>query len=41
MSLARLVGNARQAKRYDAYHDTTMEGYRITKAVSDAAGDCS
>ncbi|MDQ8173693.1 MAG: Fic family protein [Gemmatimonadota bacterium] len=36
MSLARLVGNARQAKQYDAYHNTTMEGYRITKAVSDA-----
>lgn len=36
LSLARLVGNARQAKQYDAYHNTTMEGYRITKAASDA-----
>ena len=36
LSLSRLVGNARQAKQYDAYHNTTMEGYRITKEVSDA-----
>ncbi len=36
LSLARLVGNARQAKQYDAYHNTTMEGYRITQEVSDA-----
>ncbi|MFL5575143.1 MAG: Fic family protein [Gemmatimonadaceae bacterium] len=36
LSLARLVGHARQAKQYDAYHNTTMEGYRITKEVSDA-----
>ncbi|MDQ2668849.1 MAG: Fic family protein [Gemmatimonadota bacterium] len=36
LSLARLVGNARQAKQYDTYHNTTMEGYRITKEVSDA-----
>lgn len=36
LSLARLVGTARQAKQYDAYHNTTMEGYRITKEVSDA-----
>lgn len=36
LSLPRLVGNARQAKQYDAYHNTTMEGYRITKEVSDA-----
>ena len=36
LSLARLVGNARQTKQYDAYHNTIMEGYRITKEVSDA-----
>lgn len=36
LSLARLVGNARRAKQYDAYHNTTMEGYRITKEASDA-----
>ena len=36
LSLARLVGNARQTKQYDAYHNTTMEGYRITKEASDA-----
>lgn len=36
LSLARLVGNARHAKQYDAYHNTTMEGYRITQDVSDA-----
>jgi hypothetical protein len=36
LSIARLVGNARQAKQYDAYHNTTMEGYRITKEMSDA-----
>ena len=35
LSRARLVGNARQAKQYDAYHNTTLEGYRITKEVSD------
>ena len=36
LSLARLVGNARQTKQYDAYHNPTMEGYSITKAVADA-----
>ena len=36
LSLARLVGNARQAKQYDAYHNTTMEGYWITQDASDA-----
>src|ERR1035437_2065502 len=35
--VGRLVGNARQAKQYDAYHNTTMEGYRISREVSDAA----
>ena len=37
LTVGRLVGNARQAKQYDAYHNTTMEGYRISREVSDAA----
>lgn len=36
LRLGTLVGNARQAKQYDAYHNTTMEGYRISQAISDA-----
>jgi len=28
--IARLIANAREAKAYDAYHSTTMEGYRIS-----------
>ncbi|MGI8507848.1 MAG: Fic family protein [Gemmatimonadaceae bacterium] len=36
LRLSTLIGNARQAKQYDAYHNTTMEGYRISEAVSDA-----
>ena len=31
-----LSANAEQNKAYDAYHSTTMEGYRITREVSDA-----
>jgi hypothetical protein len=31
-----LVAHAKAAKAYDAYHSTTMEGYRISRAVSDA-----
>ena len=33
---ATLVANAEQNKAYDAYHSTTMEGYRISREVSDA-----
>ncbi len=36
LTLRTLIGNARQAKQYDAYHNTTMEGYRISREVSDA-----
>ena len=36
LRLSMLIGNARQAKQYDAYHNTTMEGYRISKEISDA-----
>ncbi len=35
-TLPRLIGDARHAKQYDAYHNTTMEGYHISQAVSDA-----
>jgi Fic family protein len=28
--MARLIEHAREAKAYDAYHSTTIEGYRIT-----------
>jgi len=31
-----LLANAEQNKAYDAYHSTTMEGYRISREVSDA-----
>lgn len=31
-----LLSHAQQAKAYDAYHNTTLEGYRITKELSDA-----
>lgn len=31
-----LVAHAEAAKAYDAYHSTTMEGYRISREVSDA-----
>jgi Fic family protein len=31
-----LRANAEQVKAYDAYHSTTMEGYRISRAASDA-----
>jgi Fic family protein len=31
-----LQSNAEQNKAYDAYHSTTMEGYRITREISDA-----
>ncbi|HXC24461.1 MAG TPA: Fic family protein [Gemmatimonadaceae bacterium] len=31
-----LLAHARRVKSYDAYHNTTLEGYRITKEVSDA-----
>lgn len=36
LRLNTLIGNARQAKQYDAYHNTTLEGYRISQTVSDA-----
>ena len=32
----RLRANAEQNKSYDAYHSTTMEGYRISREISDA-----
>jgi len=35
-SWRRLQANAEQVKAYDAYHSTTMEGYRITREISDA-----
>lgn len=31
-----LLAHAQQAKAYDAYHSTTLEGYRISKDLSDA-----
>jgi hypothetical protein len=31
-----LGANAGQVKAYDAYHSTTMEGYRISREISDA-----
>ena len=31
-----LLANAQASKAYDAYHSTTMEGYRISKEMSDA-----
>ena len=31
-----LQGSAEQVKAYDAYHSTTMEGYRISREISDA-----
>jgi Fic family protein len=31
-----LRANAEQNKAYDAYHSTTMEGYRISREISDA-----
>jgi Fic/DOC family protein len=31
-----LRANAEQGKAYDAYHSTTMEGYRISRDISDA-----
>ena len=33
---SRLRANAEQNKAYDAYHSTTMEGYRISREISDA-----
>ena len=36
VSRARLIANARAAKSYDAYHSTTMEGYRISPEIVDA-----
>jgi hypothetical protein len=33
---ARLRADAEQNKTYDAYHSTTMEGYRISREISDA-----
>jgi len=35
-SLAKLVSEAREHKRYDTYHSTTLEGYRITPEEVDA-----
>jgi len=34
--LPQLIANAAEAKAYDAYHSTTMEGYRISADVVDA-----
>jgi hypothetical protein len=31
-----LRASAEQVKAYDAYHSTTMEGYRISREISDA-----
>jgi hypothetical protein len=31
-----LRANAEKNKAYDAYHSTTMEGYRISREISDA-----
>ncbi len=36
LTLRQLLAHAQQAKAYDAYHSTTLEGYRITKELSDA-----
>ncbi len=36
LSRGALVGYARRVKTYDAYHNTTLEGYRIPRAKSDA-----
>jgi Fic/DOC family len=36
LRLPRLIANATKAKAYDAYHSTTMEGYRISPEVVDA-----
>jgi hypothetical protein len=33
---SRLHANAEQNKAYDAYHSTTMEGYQISREISDA-----
>ncbi len=35
-SLARVLRAAKAAKAYDAYHSTTIEGYRITREQADA-----
>ena len=31
-----LRANAERVKAYDAYHSTTMEGYKISREISDA-----
>jgi Fic family protein len=36
ISTRRLIAHARRAKSYDAYHNTTLEGYRISREMSDA-----
>jgi|GEM_PF-1043022 len=36
MPLQRLLAHARRVKAYDAYHNTTMEGYRISREVAEA-----
>jgi hypothetical protein len=36
LTFRQLLGQARRAKTYDAYHNTTLEGYRIPREKSDA-----
>jgi hypothetical protein len=36
VSRRQLIAHARRAKTYDAYHNTTLEGYRIPRDKSDA-----
>lgn len=36
LAMAQRLTEARYAKQYDTYHNTTMEGYRISKDASDA-----
>ena len=36
LTMTQRLLDARLAKQYDTYHNTTMEGYRISKEVSDA-----
>lgn len=36
LTMTQRIAEARLAKQYDTYHNTTMEGYRISKEASDA-----
>ncbi|HZK79171.1 MAG TPA: Fic family protein [Gemmatimonadaceae bacterium] len=36
LMMTRVVSGAQKSKAYDAYHNTTMEGYRITREAADA-----